>query len=197
MKSDPKSPDEKPVLAFKTKKSWASWLEKNHNKSSGVWLRLRRKTANHKSLAREEALDTALCYGWIDGQAKSEGEETWLQKFTPRGKRSIWSKRNREKVQALIQTGEMQPAGLAEIARAKKDGRWEAAYDSPSKITVPEDLQKLLDKNKKAKSFFETLNSRNRYAILFRIHTAKKPETRAKRLKQFIEMLERKEKIHP
>jgi uncharacterized protein YdeI (YjbR/CyaY-like superfamily) len=197
MKSDPKPSDEKPILTFKTKKAWGSWLEKNHGKSSGVWLRFARKTSEKKSLVREEALDTALCYGWIDGQAKSEGDETWLQKFTPRGKRSIWSKRNREKVQALIESGEMQPAGLAEIERAKKDGRWDAAYDSPSKITVPEDLKKLLDKNRKAKSFFETLDSRNRYAILFRIHTAKKPETRAKRIKEFIEMLERKEKIHP
>jgi uncharacterized protein YdeI (YjbR/CyaY-like superfamily) len=197
MKSVPKSSDEKPILAFKTKKAWASWLEKNHSKSSGVWLRLSRKTSERKSPSREEALDVALSYGWIDGQAKSEGDETWLQKYTPRGKRSIWSKRNREKVQALIESGEMRPAGLAEIERAKKDGRWDAAYDSPSKIAVPEDLKKLLDKNRKAKSFFETLDSRNRYAILFRIHTAKKPETREKRIKQFIEMLERKEKIHP
>jgi uncharacterized protein YdeI (YjbR/CyaY-like superfamily) len=197
MKLDAKLSDEKPTLDLKTKKAWRAWLEKNHNKSSGVWLRLARKGTSKRSPSRDEALDTALSYGWIDGQAKSEGDDTWLQKYTPRGKRSIWSKRNREKVQALIESGEMQSAGLAEIERAKKDGRWDAAYDSPSKIAVPDDLKKLLDKNKKARSFFEALDSRNRYAILFRIHTAKKAETRTTRIEQFVDMLEKGEKIHP
>jgi len=197
MTSQPKHIDDKPILDFRNKRAWATWLKKNHDKSSGAWIRLAKKGVELKTVSRDETLDVALCYGWIDGQAKSEGDATWLQKFTPRGKRSIWSKRNREKVQALIENGEMQPSGLAEVERAQKDGRWEAAYDSPSKITVPDDLKKLLDKNRKARSFFETLDSRNRYAILFRIHTAKKVETRTKRIKQFIEMLERKEKIYP
>ena len=193
----PEALDGKPVLEFRRKSAWTKWLEKNHEKSSGVWLRLAKKNSGVKSIARDEALDSALCYGWIDGQARSEGDSTWLQKFTPRTKRSIWSKINREKVQALIESGEMRAAGLAEIKRAKDDGRWDAAYDSPKSIAVPDDMRSELDRNRKAKAFFETLNSQNRYAILFRIHTAKKKETRAKRIKQFVDMLERGEKIHP
>lgn len=189
--------DDKPVLAFKDKKAWFKWLEKNHAKSSGIWLRLAKKTSGIKSVTREESLDVALCYGWIDGQAKSDGDEYWLQKYTPRTKRSIWSKRNREKVESFIENGDMKAAGLAEIERAKADGRWDAAYDSPKNITVPDDLQKILNKNKKAKAFFETLDSRNRYAILFRIHNTKRAETREKRIGQFVEMLGRKEKIYP
>ena len=195
--SSSQSPDEKPILEFRLKSAWTKWLEKNHDKSSGVWLRLAKKNSELRSISRADALDVALCFGWIDGQARSEGEETWLQKFTPRGKRSIWSKINRVNVQRLIDCGEMRPPGVAEIERAKKDGRWEAAYDSPKSIAIPEELQAELDRNKKAKAFFETLNSQNRYAILFRIHTAKKVETKAKRIKQFVEMLERGEKIHP
>ena len=191
-----KAPDDKPILEFSRKSSWRTWLENNHDRSSGVWLRLAKKGSGQKSVTRDEALDAALCYGWIDGQAKSEGDATWLQKFTPRGKRSIWSKINREKVQALIESGEMNNAGLAEIDRAKKDGRWEAAYDSPKTITVPDELQSALDKNPEAKAFFETLDSRNRYAILFRLQTAKKPETRERRIREFVSMLERGEKIH-
>ena len=188
--------DEKPILEFTRKRLWTTWLNKNHDKSSGVWLRLAKKDSGLKSISRDEALDSALCYGWIDGQSRSEGELTWLQKFTPRAKRSIWSKINRVKVQALIDNGEMRPPGLGEIERAKNDGRWEAAYDSPKTITVPDELRSALDKNRKAKQFFETLDSRNRYAILFRIQTAKKPETREKRIRDFISMLERGEKIH-
>jgi len=193
---EPEVLDGKPILEFRAKSAWTKWLEKNHDKSSGVWLRLARKNSRVKSITRDEALDSALCYGWIDGQARSEGDATWLQKFTPRTKPSIWSKINRAKVQALIESGEMRPAGLAEIERAKSDGRWDAAYDSPKSIAVPDDLRSELDRNSKARAFFETLNSQNRYAILFRIHTAKKAETRAKRIKQFVEMLERGEKIH-
>jgi uncharacterized protein YdeI (YjbR/CyaY-like superfamily) len=175
---------------------WTRWLAKNHDKSSGVWVRLAKKGSGLKTVSRDEALDAALCYGWIDGQSRSEGETTWLQKFTPRTKRSIWSKINREKVQALIANGEMRPAGLAEIDRAKQDGRWDAAYDSPRTIEVPHDLKDSLKKNRKASEFFETLDSRNRYAILFRIHNAKKEETRSRRIRQFVEMLERGEKLH-
>mgnify|MGYP003402287741 CR=1 FL=1 len=189
--------DEKPTLFFKDKKSWVKWLDKNHAKSSGIWLRLARKDAGIKSVTRDESLEAALCYGWIDGQAKSEDHSHWLQKYTPRAKRSIWSKRNRELVERLIETGEMRPAGQAEIDRAKADGRWDAAYDGPKKMEVPDDLKQALADNKDAKTFFESLNSRNRFAILFRIHTAKKAETREKRIGQFVEMLAKGEKIYP
>ena len=183
-------------MAFAQKSAWAKWLKDNHGTSTGVRLRLAKKASGLESVSYKEAVDVALCYGWIDGQSNSAGEKHWLLKFTPRGKRSIWSKRNREKVLALIAKGEMQPAGLAEIERAKRDGRWEAAYDSPRRITVPGDLQAALDGNERARSFFETLDGQNRYAILFRIHTAKKAETRAKRIEQFVQMLARNEKIY-
>ena len=173
-----------------------SWLKKNYGRSTGVWLRLAKKDSGLTSISRNEALDVALCYGWIDGMAKSEGDTTWLQKFTPLTKRSIWSIKNRENVQRLIDSGEMQPSGLAEIERAKSDGRWDAAYDSPRTIAVPDDLRQAFEKNKKAAKFFESLDSRNRYAILFRIHNAKKPETRARRINEFVEMLARGEKLH-
>jgi uncharacterized protein YdeI (YjbR/CyaY-like superfamily) len=186
-----------PVQLFKDEKRWITWLDKNHFTSSGLWLRIAKKTAIVKSLSYAEALEVALCYGWIDGQKKTYDEATWLQKFTPRGPRSIWSTINREKAKELIKNGLMKPAGLKAIERAKENGRWEAAYDSQSKITLPDDLRAELDKNVKAKAFFDTLNSVNRYAILFRLQTAKKPETRKKRLRQFIDMLEKNEKLHP
>jgi len=150
-----------------------------------------------QSLSYTEALEVALCYGWIDGQKESESVDTWLQKFTPRSKKSIWSKVNREKALALIKSGKMEPAGWKAIESAKEDGRWQAAYDSPSRSTVPADLQAALDRNAGAKAFFATLNRLNRYAILFRIQTAKKADTRAKRINQFVEMLEKKEKLYP
>ncbi|HEX6125415.1 MAG TPA: YdeI/OmpD-associated family protein [Pyrinomonadaceae bacterium] len=196
MSHEPKSPDGKPIVEFPRKSAWMAWLKKNYNKSAGVWLRLVKKGSGVTSISRNDALDVALCFGWIDGMAKSEGDTTWLQKFTPRSKRSIWSKKNRENVQRLIESGEMQPSGLAEVERAKSDGRWDAAYDSPRTMTVPDDLQSELDKNRKAKSFFAKLDSRNRYAILFRIHNARKPETRARRIREFVEMLERGERVH-
>ena len=160
-------------------------------------MRIGKKASGVHSISYPEALEVALCYGWIDGQKQSNGEQTWLQKFTPRSKKSIWSKINREKALALIESGRMAPAGLEEIDRAKKDGRWDAAYDSQSKAGVPPDLQAALDANPRARSFFAGLNSQNRYAVLFRIHAAKKPETRARRIQQFVEMLERQEKLHP
>jgi uncharacterized protein YdeI (YjbR/CyaY-like superfamily) len=187
---------EKPVLFFDTRRAWSTWLGANHTNSAGVWIRFAKKASGTKSLTYIEALDVALCYGWIDGQSKSDGAMYYLQKFTPRGKRSIWSKRNREKVQALIASGKMRRAGLAEVERAKQDGRWDAAYDSPSKAAVPPDLQAALEQHARAKQFFDTLNQQNRYAILFRIQTAKKPETRAKRIREFVAMLARGEKLH-
>ena len=156
-----------------------------------------KKDSGTPSVTYAEAIEIALCYGWIDGQKQSHSAETWLQKFTPRGKKSIWSKINREKAVALIESGRMQATGLAEVKRAQADGRWEQAYDSPSTATVPPDLQAALNKNARAKAFFATLESRNRYAILWRVQTAKKAETRAKRIALFIQMLERGEKIHP
>jgi uncharacterized protein YdeI (YjbR/CyaY-like superfamily) len=186
-----------PILPFERQKDWAVWLEKNHATSSGVWLKLAKKASGIQSVTYDEALEVALCYGWIDGQRKSHDETSFLQRFTPRGSKSIWSKINTEKAQQLIESGQMKPAGLKAIESAKQDGRWDAAYAPQSKAAVPDDLQVELDRNAKAKAFFATLDSRNRYAILHRIHTAKKAETRAKRIEQFIRMLENKEKIYP
>jgi uncharacterized protein YdeI (YjbR/CyaY-like superfamily) len=188
---------EYPTKSFKTQEAFETWLAKNHAKAPGVWIKLAKKASGGKSITYAEAVEAALCYGWIDGQSKSIDDTAWLQKYTPRGRRSIWSKINRDKVEALIKAGRMQPAGLAAIEAAKVDGRWAAAYDSPSKAGVPADLQAALDASPKAKAFFATLNSTNRYAILFRTQQAKKAETRAKRIKQFVEMLEKGEKLYP
>jgi len=185
-----------PVKPFASKATWADWLAKEHGKSTGVWMKLAKKDSGIPSVTYEEALDVALCYGWIDGQKKGFDEKYWLQKFTPRGAKSIWSKINTEKAERLIANGEMKAAGLKAIEAAKQDGRWEAAYASQKNISVPEDFQKALNKNKKAQAFFFTLKSAERYSFLFRIHNAKKPATRANRIQQFVEMLERGEKIH-
>lgn len=190
-----KSPDF-PSLPFASKKKWADWLAKQHDKSTGIWLKLAKKGSEIPSVTYDEAVDTALCYGWIDGQKKGFDDKYWLQKFTPRGARSIWSKINTERVEKLIKSGEMKPAGLKVVEAAKQDGRWDAAYESQKNISVPDDLQTALDQNPKAKAFFAALNSANRYAILFRIHNAKKAETRFRRIQQFVEMLERGEKLY-
>lgn len=182
---------------FANGKAWWNWLQKQHATSPGVWMKIAKKDAPESSVQYPEALDAALCFGWIDGQKKSIDEQYWLQKFTPRAKRSIWSKINREKVAALIEKGLMQPAGLAEVERAKQDGRWEAAYDSWSAAEVPPDLQAALDARTKARANFAALSSQNRYAILFRTHQAKRAETRAKRIAEFVAMLERGETVHP
>jgi uncharacterized protein YdeI (YjbR/CyaY-like superfamily) len=182
---------------FKSQDDWSVWLAKNHDKKPGLWLRFAKKDSGLRSVTYKEAVEVALCHGWIDGQARAGDESTWEQKFCPRTAKSKWSKINRDKATALIANGKMATAGLAAVESAKKDGRWKAAYDSPSKSTVPEDLQAALDANLQAKAFFETLNSANRYAILWRIQTVKKAETRARKIQQFISMLKRKEKIHP
>ena len=187
---------ELPIMLFEHQEAWAAWLEPNHADSRGLWLQHAKKAADLASVSYAEALDVALCYGWIDGQKKSYDESSWLQKWTPRGAKSIWSKINREKVLKLIEHGQMKPAGLEAVERARQDGRWEAAYDSHRTATVPSDLQAVLDSNAAASAFFASLNSTNRYAILFRIQTAKKAETRAKRIQAFIGMLERHEKLH-
>ncbi|MFL6193682.1 MAG: YdeI/OmpD-associated family protein [Thermoanaerobaculia bacterium] len=191
------SPSDLPVLLFKRPEDWAAWLDKNHESSSGIWMRLAKKASALESVTYAEALEEALRHGWIDGQKKAYDEESWLQKFTRRGKKSIWSKINREKAEELIRDGRMQPPGLAEVERARADGRWDGAYDSQKSAAVPEDFQAALDGNPRAKAFFATLESYNRYAILFRIQTAKKAETRARNIQRFIEMLERHEKVHP
>ena len=196
MKATNSSENDITTLPFLKQKDWAEWLRKNHAKSSGVWLRLAKKMSGFPSVSYGEALEIALCYGWIDGQKKSYDQSWWLQKFTPRGAKSIWSKINKAKAEELIKNERMKPGGLEAVERARRDGRWDAAYDSPSGATVPADFQARLNKSAKAKAFFATLDSANRYAILFRIQTAKKAETRARRIEQFIQMLERKEKLH-
>jgi len=185
------------ALEFAHRRAWAAWLDKNHGKSSGIWVRLAKKGSPGQSVTYSEALEVALCFGWIDGQKKGESEAAWLQKFIPRANRSIWSKINRKKALALMEDGRMKPAGLRAIERAKANGSWDAAYDSPSTATVPNDLQAALDKNARAKAFFATLDSQNRYAVLYRIQTVKKAETRSRKILQFIEMLARNEKLHP
>jgi uncharacterized protein YdeI (YjbR/CyaY-like superfamily) len=187
---------EGPIRLFGDQKNWAAWLEKNHRQHPGIWLRIAKKGSGLRSVTYAEALETAICYGWIDGQKKPENEQTWLQRFLPRTAKSIWSRINREKALALIQSGRMKTAGLAAIEQAKANGRWEAAYDSQSRAAVPEDFQSALNSSPKAKAFFAELDGANRYAILYRIQTAKKTETRARKIREFIEMLERHERIH-
>ncbi len=184
------------IISFKSQKDWASWLDKNHSESNGIWLRFFKRDSGVASVTYAEALDEALCYGWIDGQLEKYDEKSWLRKFTPRRPKSVWSKKNMEHVNRLMQAGKMKRSGLKEVEEAKADGRWERAYDSPSAMQVPEDFLKELSKNKKAKGFFETLNKANTYAIAWRLQTAKRPETRAKRMKAILEMLKRGEKFH-
>lgn len=185
-----------PIISFKTPKAFEKWLEKNHNKIDGIWLRFFKKDSGEKSIVYKEALDEALCYGWIDGQTKKYDEQSYLQKFTPRRPRSIWSKKNTDHIERLTALGKMKQPGLAEVEKAKADGRWAKAYDSPSQMQVPDDFIKLLSKNKKAKTFFDSLNKTNKYAIGWRLQTAKKPETREKWMNRILEMLLNEEKFH-
>jgi uncharacterized protein YdeI (YjbR/CyaY-like superfamily) len=187
---------EQPTLAFASPAAFETWLAEHHTESDGIWLKFAKKASGIESVVYAEALEVALCYGWIDGQSKSLDADWYLQRFTPRRRRSPWSKINREKVAALIAAGRMQPAGHAEIERAKADGRWDAAYDSASKIAVPDDLQAALDVNPAARDFFVTLNGSNRYAILYRIQDAKRPETRTRRIEKFVAMLANGETLH-
>jgi uncharacterized protein YdeI (YjbR/CyaY-like superfamily) len=185
-----------PVKLFTTQADWRAWLEANHAQVLGVWLKHAKKASGKTSVSYAEAVEEALCYGWIDSQKLAYDNDYFLQKFTPRGPKSVWSKTNVAKVEALIKAGKMQPAGLAVIDLAKQDGRWQAAYDSSSTSTVPEDFLAALDKNPHAKQFFESLNKANVYAFCWRIQTAKKPETRQARIEKFIDMLNRGEKFH-
>lgn len=185
-----------PVLLFPSQKHWHNWLEDNHNQPQGLWLKHAKKSSGKESVSYQEALEEALCYGWIDSQKQAYNSDYYLQKFTPRGPKSVWSKINVVKVESLIKMGKMQSSGLAAINSAKQDGRWDAAYDSPSSSTIPEDFQSALEKNPKAKQFFETLNRANVYAFCWRVQTAKKPETRIARIEKFIDMLNRGERLH-
>jgi uncharacterized protein YdeI (YjbR/CyaY-like superfamily) len=191
------APADLAILEFADAATWRAWLKRNHASSPGIWLKFAKKGSGLPSITHAEAVDGALRWGWIDGQGKSHDATYWLTKFTPRRSRSIWSKINRDRALALIASGDMAAPGLAEVERAKADGRWEAAYDSPRTTAIPEDFAKALTAKPRAAAFFDTLNAANRYAILWRLQTAKRPETRAKRIEQFVAMLGRGEKFHP
>jgi uncharacterized protein YdeI (YjbR/CyaY-like superfamily) len=186
-----------PVIAFKSQRAWDAWLTSQPADSKGLWLKLARKSSGIASVSKPEAIDTALCHGWIDGQLDSFDDDYWLIRFTPRQSTSQWSEKNRARALQLVELKRMKPAGLNEIERAKKDGRWSAAYASQSAMQVPDDLVKALAKSKAARSFFETLDGTNRYAILYRIHSAKKPETRLARIEKFVAMLVEGKTIYP
>jgi uncharacterized protein YdeI (YjbR/CyaY-like superfamily) len=186
-----------PTLPFASDAAWEAWLEDNHARVGGVWVKVAKKGTGIESVHYPAVLETALCFGWIDGRRESFDERYFLQRFTPRRARSKWSRINREKAERLIADGRMRAAGMAEVERAKADGRWVAAYEGQRRITVPDDLQRELDARPEAKAFFEQLSSQNRYAILYRLQDAKRPETRVRRLAKFVAMLERGEAIHP
>lgn len=188
--------EETEILSFKTSKEFERWLHKNHEGHNGIQLRFFKKDSGVRTITYDEAVEVALCYGWIDGQANKYDEQSWLQKFTPRKPKSIWSQRNVDRVNRLLSEGRMKPTGLAEVERAKADGRWDRAYAPPSKMTMPDDFVKAVAKNKKAKAFFDTLNKTNLFAIASRLHTAKKEETRERRMKSIIEMLAKREKFY-
>jgi uncharacterized protein YdeI (YjbR/CyaY-like superfamily) len=185
------------TLPFASAAAWEQWLEQSHAACAGVWIKMAKKDAGIDSVRYPQVLEIALCFGWIDGRREALDERHFLQRFTPRRQRSRWSLINRETAERLIADGSMRPAGLAEVERAKADGRWDAAYEGQRSITVPSDLQRELDARPRAKAFFEQLSSQNRYAILYRIQDAKRPETRARRLAKFVAMLEARETIHP
>ncbi len=185
-----------PILSFKSQKEFSFWLEKNHDKSDGIWLQLFKKGSGVESITYAEAVEESLCYGWIDSLVNKLDETSYIQKFTPRRPKSIWSKINIGHIERLTKEGRMKESGLQEVERAKADGRWQQAYDSPTNMQVPEDFITEVSKNKKAKEFFNTLNKTNKFAIAFQLHTAKKPETRERRMKKFVEMMENQKKLH-
>ena len=189
-------PQDLPTLAFPSADDWDAWLAENHAASDGLWIRIAKKASGIPTVAYPEVLEVAISHGWIDGQRRALDDTWFLQKFTPRRARSRWSKINREKAVALIEAGRMKPAGLLEVERAKADGRWDAAYDSSRTATVPDDLRAALDASPVATAGFEALNAANRYSILYQVHDAKRPETRARRIAKYVAMLERGEKPH-
>ena len=188
---------ELPVSEFHSRGAWEAWLAGNHEQSAGVWLKIAKKGAGAATVSYADALEIALCFGWIDGQKGALDDEYWLQRFTPRRPRSRWSRINREKAAELIAAGRMRPAGLREVDRAKADGRWDAAYHGQAAITVPPDLEAALAGNDAARAFFATLNGANRYAILYRIQDARRPETRARRIAAYVAMLAEHKTLHP
>ncbi|HEX7256086.1 MAG TPA: YdeI/OmpD-associated family protein [Gaiellaceae bacterium] len=192
-----RAPDDLPVKPFASAAAWEEWLAQHHGSADGIWLKLAKKGSGIESLTFPEALEAALCHGWIDGQRRGFDDDYYLQRFTPRRARSKWSKINCDSATALIEAGRMRPAGLEQVERAKADGRWDAAYDSPSRIQVPPDLERALVENPRAGELFGRLDSQNRYAILYRIHDAKRPETRARRIEEFVTMLAEGRKPYP
>jgi uncharacterized protein YdeI (YjbR/CyaY-like superfamily) len=189
-------PDSRNSRTFASPRAWAAWLGKHHATSDGLWIRFYKKASDVRSLTHAEALHEALCWGWIDGQAKPADDESWYQRFTPRRARSGWSSRNRELVKRLEEEGRMQPAGRAQVQAAKADGRWDRAYDPPSALTIPEDFLEALEGDAAALAFFRTLNRANLYAITYRLQTARKPETRQRRLEQIVGMMKEGKKFH-
>jgi uncharacterized protein YdeI (YjbR/CyaY-like superfamily) len=196
-RTKPKATRDLPVKSFPTQQAWEAWLKAQPANAKGLWLKLAKTSADAASVSRQDAIDSALCHGWIDGQLDRFDTDWWLIRFTPRRPSSNWSEKNKKRALELMEAGRMREAGTRQIELAKKDGRWDAAYASQSKATVPRDLEEALSRNKKAQAFFTTLDSRNRYAILYRVQTAKKPELRARRIETFVEMLARGETIHP
>lgn len=186
-----------PLLLCPNQDAWEAWLEENHHCYNGVKLQIAKKHSTLPTVSYAEALDSALCYGWIDSRKESLGEDSWVQRFGPRGKNSIWSQVNKEKVQRLMEEGRMKPSGLQAIETAKINGRWEAAYAPQSRATVPAEMEAAFAEHPRAKEFYDTLNNQNKFAIHFRIQNAKKAETRARKVKELIRMLENGEKIHP
>jgi uncharacterized protein YdeI (YjbR/CyaY-like superfamily) len=188
---------ELPRLLFEDQVAFEKWLELNHSSSPGIWLQIAKKGSRIATITYDQAVESSLCYGWIDSQKEKLDEKSWVQRFTPRGVKSIWSKINKDRAEALIEAGRMKPSGLKAIDAAKKNGEWDKAYEPQSNATIPEDFALELERNSEAKAFYETLDRQNKYAISFRIHTAKKQETRVKRIQEFIMMLENGEKIYP
>lgn len=188
--------DDLPIKLFADRAEMEDWLEEHHSSPDGIWLQIAKKGARTPTVTYEEAVELGLCFGWIDSQVRRFDDEHYIQRFTPRRPRGRWSKINREKAEALIEAGKMRPGGLAEVEAAQADGRWEAAYEGQRTAKVPSDLQRELDASPAAAEFFASLDSANRYAIVYRLDDAKKPETRERRLRKFVGMLERGEKIH-
>ncbi|CAN5204749.1 YdeI/OmpD-associated family protein [soil metagenome] len=189
-------PTDLPILFFENQNAWEEWLENNHHSSTGIWIKFHKKDSKMPSMYYPQAVEGALCYGWIDGQARKYDEHSYLQRFTPRRPKSVWSKINTQHIERLQKAGKMKPAGLKAVEEAKKDGRWEQAYDSPTNMKLPTEFLKRLEENKKAKAFFETLNKTNVFAIGYRLQTAKKPETLENRIQKILTMLEKGEKFH-
>ncbi|HWD86180.1 MAG TPA: YdeI/OmpD-associated family protein [Solirubrobacteraceae bacterium] len=191
-----RTPDELPLLEFPAQRQWRDWLHENHATAPGVWLKLAKRGAPRATVSYAEAVEAALCFGWIDGQVGRLDDHFYRQRFTPRGRRSRWSEINRRKAGQLIERGLMEPAGLAAVERAQQDGRWEAAYASPSRAVPPEDFLEALAASPEADQFFATLSSANRYAVIFRIEEAKREETRARRIAKYVEMLAKRQTLH-